>query len=271
MTFDLSNARFAFLDLETTGLLPWFGDRICEVGIVITEGKRIKNTYQQLVNPERALSPAAASTNGLKDSDLSEAPTFQLLAREVLAQLNDSIVVCHNAQFDLQFLDSEYRRIGHEIQISNLIDTLFVARDNFNFPSYSLTNVAAEFNIQNPDAHRALADALTDKAVFFAMMDALKKTGKQFDEFIGLYNSPAWPRDGVGLPTEIGEAIYSGKRLLITYIDKDGEQTERWVTPLQVLGLSDYIYLRGYCHLRGGERTFRLDRIVRVRVEAENK
>jgi DNA polymerase III epsilon subunit-like protein len=40
--FDISNARFAFLDLETTGLSPWFGDRICEVGIVITEGKRIK-------------------------------------------------------------------------------------------------------------------------------------------------------------------------------------------------------------------------------------
>jgi DNA polymerase-3 subunit epsilon len=271
VTFDLSNARFAFLDLETTGLSPWFGDRICEVGIVVTEGKRIKTSYQQLVNPERLLSPGAASTNGLNDTQLATAPTFRQIAREVLAHLKDTIVVCHNAQFDLQFLDSEFRRIGHEIQISNLIDTLFVAREHFDFPSYSLNNIAAEFKIQNPDAHRALADALTDKAIFFAMMDALKPIGKQFDEFIGLYNSPAWPRDGVGLPTEMGEAIYSGKRLFITYIDKSGEQTERWVTPMQVIGLSDYIYLRGFCHLRNDERTFRLDRIVRVRVEAENE
>lgn len=271
MTFDLSNARFAFLDLETTGLSPWFGDRICEVGIVVTEGKRIRSTYQQLVNPERALSPAAASTNGLKDADLAEAPAFRQIAREVLAHLHEAVVVCHNAQFDLQFLDSEFRRIGVEIQITNLIDTLFVARENFDFPSYSLNNVAAEFSIQNPDAHRALADALTDKGVFFAMMEALKPAGRLFDDFIGLYNSPAWPRDGIGLPTDIGEAIYSGKRLFITYIDKSGEQTERWVTPLQVMGLSDYIYLRGYCHLRQSERTFRLDRIVRLQVEVENE
>ena len=74
MPFDFSNARFAFLDLETTGLSPWFGDRICEVGIVLTEGKRIKSTYQQLVNPERPLSPAAASTN----QSLTEASNFKL-------------------------------------------------------------------------------------------------------------------------------------------------------------------------------------------------
>ena len=267
MTFDLSSARFAFLDLETTGLSPWFGDRICEVGIVVSEGKRIKNTYQQLVNPQRPLSPGAASTNGLLDSELAAAPTFKEIAREVLEMLKDAVVVCHNAQFDLQFLDSELRRTGQEIQISNLIDTLFVAREHFHFQSNSLGNIAAEFKIQNPDAHRALADALTCKTVFFAMMEALKPVGRQFDEFIGLYNSPAWPQDGVGLPTELGEAIYSGKRLFITYINKSGEMSERWVTPLQVLGLSDYIYLRGYCHLRKSERTFRLDRILKLQVE----
>ena len=62
--FDISNARFAFLDLETTGLSPWFGDRICEVGIVITEGKRIKEQYQQLVNPESPLSPGRQARTG---------------------------------------------------------------------------------------------------------------------------------------------------------------------------------------------------------------
>lgn len=45
--FDLSNCKFAFLDLETTGLSPWFGDRVCEVGIILTEGKRIKKTLSK--------------------------------------------------------------------------------------------------------------------------------------------------------------------------------------------------------------------------------
>ena len=266
--FDLSNCRFAFLDLETTGLSPWFGDRICEVGIVVTEGKRIKTTYQQLANPERPLSPAAASTNGLQDADLRNAPRFSEIVSQVAALLQDAVVVCHNAQFDLQFLDSEYRRLNREIQLPNLIDTLHIARDNFDFKSYSLPFVAAEFSVSVTEAHRALADALTDKAVFFAMMDALKPTQKTFDQFIGIYNSPAWPSDGIQLPTELNEAIYSGKRILITYLDKDGERTQRWITPMQVLGLADYIYLQAYCHLREAERSFRLDRIVEIRVEA---
>jgi DNA polymerase III subunit epsilon len=267
LTFDLSNCRFAFLDLETTGLSPWFGDRICEVGIVLTEGRRIKSTYQQLVNPQRPLSPAAASTNRLTDAQLRTAPIFAEIVDEVENSLRDAVVVCHNAQFDLQFLDSELRRLGREIQVANLIDTLFIARENFDFASNSLTNIAAEFGIQNPEAHRALADALTDKSVFFGLMDALKPTGKTLDDFIGIYNSPAWPNEGIQLPTQLGEAIYSGKRLQITYVDNKGEKTQRWVTPIQVMGLADYIYLRAYCHLRNDERTFRLDRITEIRVE----
>jgi predicted DNA-binding transcriptional regulator YafY len=66
----------------------------------------------------------------------------------------------------------------------------------------------------------------------------------------------------------LGEAIASGRRLLITYVDSDGERTVRWITPQQVLGLADYIYLQAFCHLRRDERSFRLDRIVELRVEA---
>jgi len=158
--FDLSNCRFAFLDLETSGLSPWFDDRICEVGIVLTEGKRIKDTYQTLVNPERQLSPAAASTNGLSDAELATAPLFADVIDEVDLRLKDAVVVCHNAQFDLQFLDSEFRRLGREIQIPNLIDTLTIARKRFDLPSNTLLSIAEAFNVPMDEAHRALADAL---------------------------------------------------------------------------------------------------------------
>ena len=269
MTLDLSNAHFAFLDLETTGLSPWFGDRVCEVGIVLTVGKRIKSTYQQLVNPERPLSPAAASTNGLSDVDLQDAPTFAEIAPDVEARLRGAVIVCHNARFDMQFLDSEFRRLGLEIQVPNLIDTLIVAREHFDLPSYTLASVSEYFKVQNPEAHRALADALTAKGVFFGMMDALKPAARSLDDFIGLYNSPAWPNDGIQLPTSLGEAIYAGRKLQLTYVDKGGKRTKRLVTPIQVMGLADYIYLRAYCHLRKSERTFRLDRIVAIAAESE--
>jgi len=265
--FDISNARFAFLDLETTGLSPWFGDRVCEVGIVITEGKRIKEQIQQLVNPERPLSIGAASTNELTDDELKSAPLFEEVAPKILGWLSDTVVVCHNAKFDIQFLDSEFKQLGHEIQIPNLIDTLLLARQYYELPSYSLNNIAELFQLPITVKHRALDGALAARAAFFALMEQLKQYNKPLDEYIGIYNSPVWPNEGIQLPTELGEAIYSNKRMFIRYVDGDGKQSERWITPKQVMGLADYVYLQAHCHLRDAERNFRLDRIINVKVE----
>ncbi len=267
--FDLSNARFAFLDLETTGLSPWFGDRICEVGIVLTEGRRIKQQVQMLVNPGHPLSLGAASTSGLTDEQLATAGSFAAFADEIVEWLKGTVVVCHNAQFDVQFLDSEFRRLGREIQIPNLVDTLLLARQNFELPSYSLHYLAEAFHIPMVTAHRALPDAHTGRGVFFAIMDSLKQYNKPLDEYIGIYNSPVWPNDGIQLPTELGEAIYSNKRMFIRYVNGEGVETKRWITPKQVMGLSDYVYLKAHCHLRNDERNFRLDRIIEVKVEGD--
>jgi DNA polymerase III epsilon subunit family exonuclease len=267
--FDVSSARFAFLDLESTGLSPWFGDRICEIGIVLTEGKRIKQQVQMLVNPERPLSLSAASTSGLTDQQLARAPMFVEVADDIVEWLKGTVVVCHNAQFDVQFLDSEFRRLGREIQIPNLVDTLLLARQYFDLPSYSLLSVAEAFHIPLTVAHRALDDAHTGRGIFFAMMESLKQFNKPLDDYIGIYNSPVWPNDGIQLPTELGEAIYSNKPMFIRYVNGEGEVTERWITPKQVMGLSDYVYLKAHCHLRNDERNFRLDRIIEVKVEIE--
>ena len=268
--FNIANARFAFLDVETTGLSPWFGDRICQIAIVLTEGKRIKSTLDLLINPERTLSPSAVHANGLDESKLSAALKFAEIADQLEASLKDAVVVCHNAKFDIQFIDNEFRKLGRTVEIPNLIDTLLLAREFYELPSYSLHHLAQDFHVStNMQGSRALADAITAKSLFFAMMDALKSANKPLDDFIGIYNSPAWPEEGVYLPTELSEAINSGKRLFIKYMDKDGEISERWITPKDVIGLSDYIYLQAYCHSREAERTFRLDRILGVEIEAE--
>ncbi len=268
--FTLSNARFAFLDIETTGLSPWFGDRICQIAVILTEGKRIKSTVDLLLNPEHEISPAAAHINGLDESRLAKAPRFEEITSQLEAVLKDTIIVCHNAQFDLQFLDNEYRKLNRTVEYPNLIDTMVMAREYFELPSYSLHYLADAFNVsKNLQSSRAQADALTAKNIFFAMMDTLKPNGKPLDDYIGIYNSPAWPQEGVYLPTDLSEAINSGKRLFIKYMDKDGELSERWISPKEVIGLSDYIYLQAHCHTRNAERTFRLDRIIEVAVEVK--
>lgn len=268
---ELSNTRFAFLDLETTGLSPWFGDRICQAAVIVTEGKRIKQTLDLLINPERDLSPSAIHVNGLDSTRLADKPRFAEVVHHLDNALKDSVIVCHNAKFDIQFLDNEYRKMGRTIEFPNLIDTLLLAREFYELPSYSLQHLAQDFHISAAtiQGSRALADAITMKNLFFAMTDSLKTIHKSLDDFIGIYNSPAWPQEGVYLPTELSEAIYSGKRLFIKYMDKDGETSERWISPREVIGLADYIYLQAYCHTREADRTFRLDRILGVKVETE--
>ncbi|RJP52658.1 MAG: WYL domain-containing protein [Anaerolineaceae bacterium] len=269
---NIANARFAFLDIETTGLSPWFGDRICQIAVVLTEGKRVKRTLDLLINPERTLSPSAVHVNGLDESKLSAAPKFAEITEQLDPLLNEAVVVCHNAKFDIQFLDNEYRKLNRAVEFPNLIDTLLMSRQFYDLPSYSLKHLARDFNVTaNMDGSQALADAITMKNLFFAMTDSLKSIGKSLEDFIGIYNSPAWPPEGVYLPTELSEAITSGKRLFIKYMDKDGETSERWITPKEVIGLADYIYLQAYCHTRAAERTFRLDRIVQFQVGVGNE
>ncbi|MFN8412170.1 MAG: exonuclease domain-containing protein [Anaerolineales bacterium] len=267
---DISNAKFAFLDIETTGLTPWFGDRICQIAVVVTEGKRIKSTVDLLINPERELSPAALQVNKLTDEALTKAPKFKEITDTLDALFENAIVVCHNAKFDIQFLDSEYHRLGRQVEFPNLIDTMLIAQQFYQLPSYSLEHLAEAFQVSTklPNS-RAQADALTAKNIFFAMMDSLKQFNKPLEDFIGIYNSPAWPEEGVYLPIELSEAIRSGKRLFIKYMDKNGEISERWISQVKVQGLSDYLYLQAYCHTREAERTFRLDRILDVAVEVE--
>jgi DNA polymerase III epsilon subunit family exonuclease len=265
---DLANARFAFVDIETTGLSPWFGDRICEVAIILTEGKRIRATLDLLINPEADMSPGAAHLHGLDESQLMAAPVFEEVANRIENALNEAIVVCHNAKFDLQFLDNEYRKLGRIVEYPNLIDTLLIAHDQFDLSSYSLSYLAEAFHVATTlPGSRARADAYILKNLFFAMMDTLKPNGKPLEDYIGIYNSPAAPPDGVYLPIELSEAIHSGRRLFIKYMDKHGEISERWISPIEVLGLADYIYLKAFCHTRQAERTFRLDRILEVAVE----
>jgi DNA polymerase III epsilon subunit-like protein len=210
--------------------------------------------------------------NGLNEAELAKAPRFEEISDKLESLLRDKVIVCHNAKFDIEFFDSEYRKLGRAVEFPNLIDTLLLARQYFDLPSYSLQFLAESFQVPGnfQKVSRPQADALTAKNIFFAMMDSLKSNGKPLDEYIGIYNSPAWPDEGVQLPIELGEAIYSGKRLFLRYLDKNGEISERWISPQKVIGLTDYVYLQAYCHSRQAERTFRLDRILDIAVEVEN-
>jgi DNA polymerase III subunit epsilon len=251
------------VDVETTGLSPSYGDRVCEVGIVRAQDDQILDTYQSLVNPQRPISPGASRVNGLRDKDVCQAPVFAEIAREVLARIDGATLVCHNAPFDLGFLEAELSHLGLLWAPAGVIDTLEIARRHFNFDSNSLPAVARDLGIETPQAHRALGDALTTFQVLRSFQRRLAGRGLNV---AGSYRAERVQVEAAILPPEIQEALDDEQDILITYIDAKGEETRRLITPIQVLGKNGSVYLVAFCHLRQENRTFRLDRIVRIEV-----
>src|SRR5512142_226372 len=108
----LDDLTLAFLDVETTGLNAYLGDRICEIAIVRSFRDEVETRYQTLVNPGRRISPGAAAVNHITDEDVADAPRFWVIAEAVRELLEGAIVVCHNAPFDLSFVTTEMQRVG---------------------------------------------------------------------------------------------------------------------------------------------------------------
>lgn len=257
--------HYVAFDVETTGLSAAYGDRICEVGMVIAQGDEVLETYQSLVNPQRPISPGASRVNGLNDADVCDAPLFAEVAEPVLRRVNGAVLICHNAPFDLAFLDAELARLNRPWQPAGVIDTLALARQYFNFDSNSLPAIAARLEIKTPESHRALSDALTTFEVYryFRHRLAINRLADE-EDLAGSYTPAYRLADEEALPPSIQEALAGGKRLEIIYIDSNGQQTCRQITPRHVIQEHDYIYLVAYCHLRQAERHFRLDRIVAI-------
>jgi DNA polymerase-3 subunit epsilon len=253
----------AVVDVETTGLFPFSGDRVCEVGIVSAQGESILETYQTLVNPQRPISPGAARVNGLSDLDVSQAPTFAEIVDQVLARIDGKFLVCHNAPFDLGFLNAEFAYLGRLWQPAGVFDTLDLCRQHFSFRSNSLPAVAAQLGIGTPQAHRALGDALTTFQVFRRIQDRLAGRGDSRSPGLTVGYDPG-AQDDIALPPEIQEALSMNKAVGITYLDAKGDETRRVVTPIRVQVANDLVYMVAFCHLRQAERSFRIDRIISI-------
>src|SRR5512135_1609305 len=267
----IDDLSLVFLDVETTGLEPRYGDRVCEIAVVRARLDLVQTSFATLVNPERPISPGAASVNGLRDEDVCTAPRFSEVADTVRQVMSDAVLVCHNAPFDLGFASSEMRRAERKFCVPPVIDTLQLARRCYSFASNSLPRVAMTLGVPAPNAHRALADAMTTREVFNRFVEDLWKRGVR--TLADVQNAQgdlllvAGSAAQVPLPPAIAEALASGRRLFLKYVDGRGEETERWVTPQEVSGIGDALSLVAFCHLRKERRVFRLDRIVKIEIE----
>mgnify|MGYP005845524385 CR=1 FL=1 len=265
----LARLPLAFVDVETTGLRAGGGDRICEVAVVVCQGKQEIHRYCSLVNPLRPISPAAAAVNGLSDEMVRGAPAFAEVAEQVGAALSLGLPVAHNAPFDLAFLAREFALAGAPAPAAGALDTLGLARRILPFRRHGLTDLARQFAISVPgQAHRALADALATRELLAHLVrEAGMSTNASLAEIISLQGGLIpWP-DGhtasaPALPRDFAEAFQPGRLVRIDYLDMAGARTCRLVEPIETYVNGGALYLVAFCHLRQSQRTFRIDRII---------
>ncbi len=270
-----SEVRFSFLDVETTGLDPAGGDKICEIAIVKTLNGDIVEQFVTLVNPGMAIPPRAVSIHGITDFMVSKSPFFRHIAGDVLDFLKDSVIVAHNAAFDLGFLEAELRNLMLTLPAYNVIDTLGIARRYYNFPSNSLGEIAKSIGIITESEHRALADVMTTKGVLEYFLADLDRRGirlKRLKDILKLQGKAVELKSSkeLVLPGEIEEALRVKGKLRIKYLSAYKDETStRVIEPFDISVSKESTYIHAFCHLRKERCTFRLDRILDIKAVRE--
>ena len=156
--------REIVFDTETTGLDPYSGDRIVEIGAVelvnhVPTGKE----YHQYINPMRSMSEEVVKVHGLTEEFLSDKPTFEEICDEFLSFIgSDSMLVAHNAPFDMKFLNCQLKELNKPtIGDDRVVDTVIIARKKFPGSRVNLDELCRRFNIDNSKrtVHGALLDS----------------------------------------------------------------------------------------------------------------
>ena len=167
-----SGAVFCALDTETTGLKP-AEDRIIEIGAVKFDKSGVLGTFSALVNPRILIPPFCQELTGITNKMVFGQKEFKEVAGDFLSFLGEeSIIVAHNAQFDLRFVNAELERMNHNLLPNKAIDTLRFSR--WAFPEnghWTLQHLASQFGIEVKSAHRATDDARVCMEVFFKCIE----------------------------------------------------------------------------------------------------
>ena len=265
----LDELAFTFVDVETTGLTPATGDRVCEIALLRVQGDRELARFESLVHPQRPMPPDALAVHGITDAMLVGAPTFATLLPQIHALLQDAVLVAHNAHFDVGFLRHEWQLAGHTFPFLVVADTLALAQARYRFSHNSLGAIASELGVTPTALHRAMADVCTTWQVWQRFMADMRQEGPVMLAHVLYPHSRRPVEELIAMVTILEEALPTGKALELRYQPEKAPTTVRVVQPLEVYYERGHGYMRAFCHLRREERHFRLDRIAELKLLPE--
>lgn len=175
----LAELSYTVFDTETTGLNPSQGDEIIQIGATrIVAGKlRRQETFEQLVDPQRDIPPAGVAIHGIEPAMVRGQPTIDSVLPAFHAFAQDTVLVGHNAAFDMRFLQLKEARTGVRFEQPVLDTLLLSALAQPNQESHGLEDIAARLGVPVMGRHTALGDAIVTAEVFLKLIPLLQAAG----------------------------------------------------------------------------------------------
>ena len=170
------DTTYCVLDLETTGFSATT-EKITEIGVMKIKDGKVFEEFSCFVNPQKHIPGRVTEVTNITDEMVKDAETIDQVFPKLLEFIKDTVLVAHNAPFDIGFLKQNAKTLGYKFDYTYL-DTLSLAKDLFpNYKRYKLGKIADNLGIKVEVAHRALDDVDTTVKVFNVMLDMLKERG----------------------------------------------------------------------------------------------
>ena len=175
----LRELSYTVFDTETTGLEPAAGDEIISIGAArIVNGRLLHGeTFDQLIDPGRALNPASTLIHGIQPELLAGQPRIERVLPQFHRFCEDTVLVAHNAAFDMRFLQLKETATGKRFS-QPVLDTLMLsAVVHPRQLHHSLEAIAARLGINIIGRHTALGDAIVTGEIFLQLIPLLEAQG----------------------------------------------------------------------------------------------
>jgi DNA polymerase-3 subunit epsilon len=175
----LDQLSYTVFDTETTGLDPRGGDEIISIGAVrVVNGRILSNErFDQLIDPRRPLPPESTRIHGIRPEMLEGQPTIEEVLPRFLSFTGDTILVAHNAAFDMQMLKMKEDQTGVKF-INPVLDTLLLsAVVHPAQEDHSMEAMARRLGVNIVGRHTAIGDALSTAALFLKLIPLLSQQG----------------------------------------------------------------------------------------------
>jgi DNA polymerase-3 subunit epsilon len=175
----LKDLAYTVFDTETTGLDPAGGDAIVSIGALRIVNTHIltEESFDQMVNPQRGIPMSATKIHGISDAMVESQPTIDAVLPAFFKYTEGTIIVAHNAAFDMRMLQTYENRTGIQF-VNPVLDTLLISA--IVHPAQedqTLSSIVRRLGVSVVNRHTAMGDAMMTAKIFIRMIPLLEKKG----------------------------------------------------------------------------------------------